>query len=200
MRRSAALWWLQMILQVFSWPSITLSSINTDLCQCIASLLCLFWYRCVWNSSCTPNAQFALVLTLFAGLASDCILSYRQKAAEWSSDDETKELNAVAPALTPAEHVQTEGPAPAPCHSYKKSLRLSSDQIVRQVIADSGSVTKIKQRQKLSHQSAVSLIMFTEAPWKRRASIYFVYKTVVRSHHWLPAAPSKLLYFPLFCQ
>uniref|UniRef100_A0A671UXC5 phosphatidate phosphatase n=1 Tax=Sparus aurata TaxID=8175 RepID=A0A671UXC5_SPAAU len=55
--------------------------------------------------------------------------SYRQKAVEWSSDDETKELNTVAPALTPTEHVQTEGPAPAPCHSYKKSLRLSSDQI-----------------------------------------------------------------------
>ncbi|XP_035511556.1 phosphatidate phosphatase LPIN2-like [Morone saxatilis] len=53
----------------------------------------------------------------------------QQKAAEWSSDDETKELNAVATALTPTEHVQTEGPAPAPCHSYKKSLRLSSDQI-----------------------------------------------------------------------
>uniref|UniRef100_A0A671UTJ5 phosphatidate phosphatase n=1 Tax=Sparus aurata TaxID=8175 RepID=A0A671UTJ5_SPAAU len=53
----------------------------------------------------------------------------QQKAVEWSSDDETKELNTVAPALTPTEHVQTEGPAPAPCHSYKKSLRLSSDQI-----------------------------------------------------------------------
>ncbi|XP_038586005.1 phosphatidate phosphatase LPIN2-like [Micropterus salmoides] len=53
----------------------------------------------------------------------------QQKAAEWSSDDETKELNSVAPALTPTEHVQTQGPASAPCHSYKKSLRLSSDQI-----------------------------------------------------------------------
>ncbi|XP_056289994.1 phosphatidate phosphatase LPIN2-like isoform X2 [Pseudoliparis swirei] len=59
----------------------------------------------------------------------------RQKAAEWSSDDETKELSSVAPAPTPTEHVQQpEGPAPAPApapalHSYKKSLRLSSDQI-----------------------------------------------------------------------
>ncbi|XP_056221010.1 phosphatidate phosphatase LPIN2-like [Seriola aureovittata] len=53
----------------------------------------------------------------------------QHKTAEWSSDDETKELNAVAPALTSTERVQTEGPAPAPCHSYKKSLRLSSDQI-----------------------------------------------------------------------
>uniref|UniRef100_A0A3B4YI79 phosphatidate phosphatase n=1 Tax=Seriola lalandi dorsalis TaxID=1841481 RepID=A0A3B4YI79_SERLL len=56
-------------------------------------------------------------------------LSCRHKTAEWSSDDETKELNAVAPALTSTERVQTEGPAPALCHSYKKSLRLSSDQI-----------------------------------------------------------------------
>ncbi|XP_028288748.1 phosphatidate phosphatase LPIN2-like isoform X2 [Parambassis ranga] len=53
----------------------------------------------------------------------------QQKTAEWSSDDETKELNAAAPALTPTERVQTEGPAQAPGHSYKKSLRLSSDQI-----------------------------------------------------------------------
>ncbi|XP_068437703.1 phosphatidate phosphatase LPIN2-like [Clinocottus analis] len=51
-----------------------------------------------------------------------------QKAAELSSDDETKELNSVAPAPTPTEHVQPESPAPA-FHSYKKSLRLSSDQI-----------------------------------------------------------------------
>uniref|UniRef100_A0A669CGI8 phosphatidate phosphatase n=1 Tax=Oreochromis niloticus TaxID=8128 RepID=A0A669CGI8_ORENI len=56
-------------------------------------------------------------------------LLYMQKAAEWSSDDETKELNAVAPALTPTERAQTENQAPQPCHSYKKSLRLSSDQI-----------------------------------------------------------------------
>lgn len=61
-------------------------------------------------------------------------LSCRHKIPEWSSDDETKELNAVAPALTPIERVQTEVPAPAPCHSYKKSLRLSSDQIVRQLM------------------------------------------------------------------
>ncbi|KAM6908448.1 phosphatidate phosphatase LPIN2-like [Lycodopsis pacificus] len=56
----------------------------------------------------------------------------QQKAAEWSSDDETKELTAVAPAPTPTEHVQPEAPAAAPApafHSYKKSLRLSSDQI-----------------------------------------------------------------------
>uniref|UniRef100_A0A665WL31 phosphatidate phosphatase n=1 Tax=Echeneis naucrates TaxID=173247 RepID=A0A665WL31_ECHNA len=51
----------------------------------------------------------------------------QHKTAEWSSDDETKELNTVAPDL--AEHVQAEGPAPVSYHSYKKSLRLSSDQI-----------------------------------------------------------------------
>ncbi|KAF0024929.1 hypothetical protein F2P81_021810 [Scophthalmus maximus] len=55
----------------------------------------------------------------------------QNKTSEWSSDDEPKELNAAAAALLPIERVQTEGPAPAPApsHSYKKSLRLSSDQI-----------------------------------------------------------------------
>uniref|UniRef100_A0A8D0DCL0 phosphatidate phosphatase n=1 Tax=Sander lucioperca TaxID=283035 RepID=A0A8D0DCL0_SANLU len=67
------------------------------------------------------------VLNVIAEVSGNPIL--RQKAAEWSSDDETKELNAVAPARPPTEHVQTEGSALAPCHSYKKSLRLSSDQI-----------------------------------------------------------------------
>ncbi len=74
-----------------------------------------------------------------------CFLSLRQKAAEWSSDDETKELSAVAPAVTPTEHVKTEGPAPASSHSYKKSLRLSSGQIVRQVLSDTDSDTKSRQ-------------------------------------------------------
>ncbi|XP_059183244.1 phosphatidate phosphatase LPIN2-like [Centropristis striata] len=60
----------------------------------------------------------------------------QQKAAEWSSDDETKELSAVAPAQTATEHVQTEGPAPTPCHSYKKSLRLSSNQIASLKLRD----------------------------------------------------------------
>ncbi|KAM9839505.1 phosphatidate phosphatase LPIN2-like [Aulostomus maculatus] len=50
-----------------------------------------------------------------------------QKTSEWSSDDETKELSAAASTLALTERVQTEGPTPAP--SYKKSLRLSSDQI-----------------------------------------------------------------------
>ncbi|XP_071777560.2 phosphatidate phosphatase LPIN2-like [Centroberyx gerrardi] len=53
----------------------------------------------------------------------------QQKAGESSSDDDSKELNSVAPSLALTERVQTEGPAPAPGPSYKKSLRLSSDQI-----------------------------------------------------------------------
>ncbi|CAG5896190.1 unnamed protein product, partial [Menidia menidia] len=60
----------------------------------------------------------------------------QQKAAEWSSDDETKELNAKAPALTPTERVQSEGASPAAGHSYKKSLRLSSDQIASLKLRD----------------------------------------------------------------
>ncbi|CAN9506379.1 unnamed protein product [Ophioblennius macclurei] len=60
----------------------------------------------------------------------------QQKAAEWSSDDETRELNAVAPPLVPSERVPTEDPPPAPCHSYKKSLRLSSEQIASLKLRD----------------------------------------------------------------
>lgn len=57
-----------------------------------------------------------------------CYLECRQKAAaDSSSDEESKELNALAP----TERVQTEISAPTGSHSYKKSLRLSSDQIVR---------------------------------------------------------------------
>ncbi|XP_041718012.2 phosphatidate phosphatase LPIN2 [Coregonus clupeaformis] len=50
----------------------------------------------------------------------------QKAAADSSSDEESKELNAVAP----TECVQTEIPAPTGSHSYKKSLRLSSDQIL----------------------------------------------------------------------
>uniref|UniRef100_A0A8C6NMX5 phosphatidate phosphatase n=1 Tax=Nothobranchius furzeri TaxID=105023 RepID=A0A8C6NMX5_NOTFU len=50
-----------------------------------------------------------------------------RKTAEWSSDEETKELNRAAAALSPTERVQTEGSVS--CHSYKKSLRLSSERI-----------------------------------------------------------------------
>ncbi|XP_072307107.1 phosphatidate phosphatase LPIN2-like isoform X2 [Eucyclogobius newberryi] len=52
------------------------------------------------------------------------------KMTEWSSDEETKEINTVAPALT-SERVQCESVAPSSAPSYKKSLRLSSEQISR---------------------------------------------------------------------
>ncbi|XP_061877556.1 phosphatidate phosphatase LPIN2-like [Entelurus aequoreus] len=48
----------------------------------------------------------------------------QQRTPEWSSDDDNKELKA---AYALSERVQTEGPAPSP--AYKKSLRLSSEQI-----------------------------------------------------------------------
>uniref|UniRef100_A0A3Q3RRM2 phosphatidate phosphatase n=1 Tax=Mastacembelus armatus TaxID=205130 RepID=A0A3Q3RRM2_9TELE len=68
---------------------------------------------------------------LFVGLPpSDCIFSCRQKSSEWSSDDETKELNTVAPDQT-SKPLQTQGLASVPFQSYKKSLRLSSEQIAR---------------------------------------------------------------------
>lgn len=145
-------WWGLLPSSVCKWfcrvVLLTLNHtlVNMALCQCVVLLVCLFWCTFVW-----------IHLQLFAGLSSDCILSCRQKTAEWSSDDETKELNAVAPALPPTEHVQTQGPAPAPCPSYKKSLRLSSEQIVRQVITE-----KISQR-----QFAVYLKMSNEAQWKK---------------------------------
>ncbi|XP_035597375.1 phosphatidate phosphatase LPIN2-like isoform X2 [Oncorhynchus keta] len=50
----------------------------------------------------------------------------QKAAADSSSDEESKELNALAS----TERVQTEISAPTGSHSYKKSLRLSSDQIV----------------------------------------------------------------------
>uniref|UniRef100_A0A8C7GA85 phosphatidate phosphatase n=1 Tax=Oncorhynchus kisutch TaxID=8019 RepID=A0A8C7GA85_ONCKI len=52
--------------------------------------------------------------------------SDQNEPADSSSDEESKELNALAP----TERVQTEISAPTGSHSYKKSLRLSSDQIV----------------------------------------------------------------------
>ncbi|XP_076014318.1 phosphatidate phosphatase LPIN2-like isoform X2 [Genypterus blacodes] len=58
-----------------------------------------------------------------------------QKAPEWSSDDESKEMNTVAPTAAP-EHVQTEAPTPSTFPSYKKSLRLSSDQIASLKLRD----------------------------------------------------------------
>uniref|UniRef100_A0A3B4EU17 phosphatidate phosphatase n=1 Tax=Pundamilia nyererei TaxID=303518 RepID=A0A3B4EU17_9CICH len=85
-----------------------------------------WWF---WRKSSVKQVPIFSTLDTICWSSSDCTLLYRQKASEWSSDDETKELNAAAPALTPTERVQTENQAPQPCHSYKKSLRLSSDQI-----------------------------------------------------------------------
>ncbi|XP_038153784.1 phosphatidate phosphatase LPIN2-like isoform X1 [Cyprinodon tularosa] len=58
----------------------------------------------------------------------------QQKAPEWSSDEETKELNGAEPGLKPTERLRAEGTAP--CHSYRKSLRLSSDQIASLKLRD----------------------------------------------------------------
>uniref|UniRef100_A0A8C8GJM5 phosphatidate phosphatase n=1 Tax=Oncorhynchus tshawytscha TaxID=74940 RepID=A0A8C8GJM5_ONCTS len=71
-----------------------------------------WWF---WRKSSVK--QFNLIL--FLG-------SLMQKAVDdSSSDEESKELNTVAP----TEHMHTELP-PTGSHSYMKSLRLSSDQIV----------------------------------------------------------------------
>ncbi|XP_075903556.1 phosphatidate phosphatase LPIN2-like isoform X2 [Nelusetta ayraudi] len=55
----------------------------------------------------------------------------QHKVSGWSSEDEIKELNTVVPPPPPppppAVNVHAEGAAP--CPSYRKSLRLSSDQI-----------------------------------------------------------------------
>uniref|UniRef100_A0A3P8NBT9 phosphatidate phosphatase n=1 Tax=Astatotilapia calliptera TaxID=8154 RepID=A0A3P8NBT9_ASTCA len=85
-----------------------------------------WWF---WRKSSVKQVPIFSTLDTICWSSSGCTLLYRQKASEWSSDDETKELNAAAPALTPTERAQTENQAPQPCHSYKKSLRLSSDQI-----------------------------------------------------------------------
>uniref|UniRef100_A0A4W5NWG9 phosphatidate phosphatase n=1 Tax=Hucho hucho TaxID=62062 RepID=A0A4W5NWG9_9TELE len=53
-------------------------------------------------------------------------VSQKKAAEDSSSDEESNELNTVAP----IEHMHTELPAPTGSHSYMKSLRLSSDQIV----------------------------------------------------------------------
>ncbi|XP_041670387.1 phosphatidate phosphatase LPIN2-like [Cheilinus undulatus] len=90
-----------------------------------------WWF---WRKSSVKQSSSEAKLGSQESLSSDSPALHRapetqRKAVEWSSDDETKELNAVAPSPEPTEHVQTEGPAPASGHSYKKSLRLSSDQI-----------------------------------------------------------------------
>lgn len=80
-----------------------------------------------WRFSWLPAQTFAYF---------SFILPCSQKASECSSDDEAKELHTVAPVPTQTNHVQTQGSAP--CHSFRKSLRLSSDQIVRWLVNFTG--------------------------------------------------------------
>ncbi|XP_034145206.1 phosphatidate phosphatase LPIN2 isoform X2 [Esox lucius] len=54
------------------------------------------------------------------------VASQQKASADSSSEEESKELNSAVP----TERVQAEITAPVGSHSYKKSLRLSSDQIV----------------------------------------------------------------------
>lgn len=121
---SSALCWLWMLLQAYLYRF-------RRLCQ----ILCHHWIKfsiiIIWN----------VVIAVFLAASSNfwlCffILPCSQKTSEWSSDDETRELQAVAPVPMQTTHVQTEGSAP--CHSYRKSLRLSSDQIVRWLVNCTG--------------------------------------------------------------
>uniref|UniRef100_A0A7N8WRL8 phosphatidate phosphatase n=1 Tax=Mastacembelus armatus TaxID=205130 RepID=A0A7N8WRL8_9TELE len=97
--------------KVFTWSSVFLGN-------------CLIFYS-------------VCILCLFANESIICMAGYRgglgsreNKSSEWSSDDETKELNTVAPDQT-SKPLQTQGLASVPFQSYKKSLRLSSEQIAR---------------------------------------------------------------------
>ncbi|XP_017262209.1 phosphatidate phosphatase LPIN2 [Kryptolebias marmoratus] len=95
-----------------------------------------WWF---WRKSSTKQLSSESKLERQESLSQECpalqpAAEPQQKAAEWSSDDETKELNSVASTLTPSERVQTEGSAS--CHSYKKSLRLSSEQIASLKLRD----------------------------------------------------------------
>lgn len=104
------------------------------LCQISSRKKNSFCNVIVWN----------VVFDVFLAVSSNLglfflILPCSQKASEWSSDDESRELHTAAPGPTQTNHVQTEGSAP--CHSYRKSLRLSSDQIVRWLVTFTGCIT-----------------------------------------------------------
>uniref|UniRef100_A0A674DBT0 phosphatidate phosphatase n=1 Tax=Salmo trutta TaxID=8032 RepID=A0A674DBT0_SALTR len=82
-----------------------------------------WWF---WRKSSVKQVGTASQMVAYS-LYSVLLRSNKAKAVEdSSSDEESKELNTVAP----TEHVHTELPAPTGSHSYMKSLRLSSDQIV----------------------------------------------------------------------
>uniref|UniRef100_A0AAY5L0J2 phosphatidate phosphatase n=1 Tax=Esox lucius TaxID=8010 RepID=A0AAY5L0J2_ESOLU len=80
-----------------------------------------WWF---WRKSSVKQVER---ISRMAVLKGSCCLKHRQKAsADSSSEEESKELNSAVP----TERVQAEITAPVGSHSYKKSLRLSSDQIV----------------------------------------------------------------------
>lgn len=60
-----------------------------------------------------------------------CLYAFRHKVSGWSSEDEIKELNAMVPPPPPPPTNKVHADGAPPCPSYRKSLRLSSDQIVR---------------------------------------------------------------------
>uniref|UniRef100_A0A3Q3LF62 phosphatidate phosphatase n=1 Tax=Mastacembelus armatus TaxID=205130 RepID=A0A3Q3LF62_9TELE len=91
-----------------------------------------WWF---WRKSSVKQSSFEAMLERQEALTSESPALHQapetqQKSSEWSSDDETKELNTVAPDQT-SKPLQTQGLASVPFQSYKKSLRLSSEQIVR---------------------------------------------------------------------
>ncbi|XP_040926550.2 phosphatidate phosphatase LPIN2-like isoform X2 [Betta splendens] len=93
-----------------------------------------WWF---WRKSSVKQSSTETKLERQESLSSESPASQQgpetqQKTAEWSSDDESKELTAEAT----TERVQTESSLTAPCHSYKKSLRLSSDQIAKLKLRD----------------------------------------------------------------
>uniref|UniRef100_A0A8C8GFJ6 phosphatidate phosphatase n=1 Tax=Oncorhynchus tshawytscha TaxID=74940 RepID=A0A8C8GFJ6_ONCTS len=81
-----------------------------------------WWF---WRKSSVKQVRTASQMVPYS-LYSVILRSNKAKAVDdSSSDEESKELNTVAP----TEHMHTELP-PTGSHSYMKSLRLSSDQIV----------------------------------------------------------------------
>uniref|UniRef100_A0A8C7KVX7 phosphatidate phosphatase n=1 Tax=Oncorhynchus kisutch TaxID=8019 RepID=A0A8C7KVX7_ONCKI len=82
-----------------------------------------WWF---WRKSSVKQVGTASQIVPYS-LYSVILRSNKAKAVDdSSSDEESKELNTVAP----TEHMHTELPPPTGSHSYMKSLRLSSDQIV----------------------------------------------------------------------
>uniref|UniRef100_A0A8C7RCE9 phosphatidate phosphatase n=1 Tax=Oncorhynchus mykiss TaxID=8022 RepID=A0A8C7RCE9_ONCMY len=81
-----------------------------------------WWF---WRKSSVKQVGTASQIVPYS-LYSVILRSNKKAVDDSSSDEESKELNTVAP----TEHMHTELPPPTGSHSYMKSLRLSSDQIV----------------------------------------------------------------------